>query len=446
VGVRRVGAGGPHGRSGLHDSQRGVADARAELHASESICSGSRPGICWSCGGDAALGLLGDRYGRKKVLLASLALFAVARRRVRLRRPRRVHRVSPVARDRWCGLVVMGSRRCRDVQRGGAPAAVGSWRQRLSYPCRSVRSSALAFDARLVGWVFLINVPVAVVALIATVTLVPASRAHERPGGSVGWPVDRRAGRVDLRLIQAGQHGWSSAGALQRWWAASQCSLPSSSGGPTAQPSGGQPLLDLALFRSRSYTWGVILSAIAIFAMFGVLFTMPSTSRSARTSPMSSGLRLLPMIGGLVLAAVPRSHRASVGEDRGRAWVRNPRRGSAARNPHERRLELSVHRGGWRWSGSDGSRSCDRDVGRAFRALRGAKRCWRRRCRRSTSSVGRWARSPRQPAQHRLPRAPRGRRPPAAASIAARQSIFGAVAVAQKIHSTALLASATPHS
>jgi Na+/melibiose symporter-like transporter len=68
----------------------------------------------------------------------------------------------------------------------------------------------------------------------------------------------------------------------------------------------GQPLLDLALFRSRSYTWGVILSAIAIFAMFGVLFTMPQYFQGVLgASPMSSGLRLLPMIGGLVLAAVP---------------------------------------------------------------------------------------------------------------------------------------------
>jgi Na+/melibiose symporter-like transporter len=61
-------------------------------------------------------------------------------------------------------------------------------------------------------------------------------------------------------------------------------------------------MLDLALFRARSYR-GVILSAIAIF---GVLFTMPQYFQGVLgTSPMGSGLRLLPMIGGLVLAAVP---------------------------------------------------------------------------------------------------------------------------------------------
>jgi DHA2 family multidrug resistance protein-like MFS transporter len=69
---------------------------------------------------------------------------------------------------------------------------------------------------------------------------------------------------------------------------------------------GGQPVLDLALFRSPSYTWGVILAAVGIFAMIGVLFTMPQYFQGVLgKSAMGSGLRLLPLIGGLVLGAVP---------------------------------------------------------------------------------------------------------------------------------------------
>jgi Na+/melibiose symporter-like transporter len=68
---------------------------------------------------------------------------------------------------------------------------------------------------------------------------------------------------------------------------------------------GGQPLVDLALFRSRSYTWGVILAAVAIFAMIGVLFTMPQYFQGVLgTTAMGSGERLLSLIGGLLLAAV----------------------------------------------------------------------------------------------------------------------------------------------
>jgi hypothetical protein len=64
-------------------------------------------------------------------------------------------------------------------------------------------------------------------------------------------------------------------------------------------------LVDVALFRSRSYTWGVILAAVAIFAMIGVLFTMPQYFQGVLgASAMRSGVRLLPLIGGLLLAAV----------------------------------------------------------------------------------------------------------------------------------------------
>jgi DHA2 family multidrug resistance protein-like MFS transporter len=69
---------------------------------------------------------------------------------------------------------------------------------------------------------------------------------------------------------------------------------------------GGQPLLDLTLFESASFTWGVILAATAVLAMIGVLFTMPQYFQGVvGTDAMGSGLRLLPLIAGLVVGAVP---------------------------------------------------------------------------------------------------------------------------------------------
>jgi Na+/melibiose symporter-like transporter len=68
----------------------------------------------------------------------------------------------------------------------------------------------------------------------------------------------------------------------------------------------GQPVLDLALFSSASFTWGVILAAVAVLAMIGVLFTMPQYFQGVLgADPISSGLRLLPVIVGLVVGAVP---------------------------------------------------------------------------------------------------------------------------------------------
>ena len=69
---------------------------------------------------------------------------------------------------------------------------------------------------------------------------------------------------------------------------------------------GGQPLLDLSLFRSGSFTWGVLLAAVAVLSMIGVLFTMPQYFQGVLgTDAMGSGLRLLPVIGGLVVGAIP---------------------------------------------------------------------------------------------------------------------------------------------
>jgi Na+/melibiose symporter-like transporter len=69
---------------------------------------------------------------------------------------------------------------------------------------------------------------------------------------------------------------------------------------------GGRPLVDLALFRSASYTWGVTLAAVCLLAMIGVIFSMPQYFQAIQgTDAMGSGLRLLPLIGGLVAGAVP---------------------------------------------------------------------------------------------------------------------------------------------
>jgi Na+/melibiose symporter-like transporter len=71
---------------------------------------------------------------------------------------------------------------------------------------------------------------------------------------------------------------------------------------------GGQPLIDLSLFSSASFTWGVILAVVPILAMLGILFTMPQYFQGVLgATAMGSGLRLLPLVGGLVAGAFPAS-------------------------------------------------------------------------------------------------------------------------------------------
>ena len=65
-----------------------------------------------------------------------------------------------------------------------------------------------------------------------------------------------------------------------------------------------RPLVDLTLFGSRGFTWGTILATIVSFAMFGLLFTVPTYYQAiVGVDPLGAGVRLLPMVGGLVVGA-----------------------------------------------------------------------------------------------------------------------------------------------
>jgi hypothetical protein len=73
-----------------------------------------------------------------------------------------------------------------------------------------------------------------------------------------------------------------------------------------------RPLIELRLFRSPSFTWGTTLSTLVSFAMFGIFFAMPLYFQEVRgVNAMGSGLRLLPMIGGMVIGMIGSTRLAS---------------------------------------------------------------------------------------------------------------------------------------
>jgi MFS family permease len=159
------------------------------------------------------------------------------------------------------------------------------------------------------GWIFLMNVPVAALGLIAVIALVPESRAEARPaidplgmllasGGLAG---------VTYGLIELGRNGWNDAPSLAAAFAgvAVVVGFFAWERYLTNRP-GGRPLIDLSLFRSRSFTWGVVLAALGGMALIGLVFTIPQYSQGVvGLDPQGSGIRLLPIILGLVAGAVP---------------------------------------------------------------------------------------------------------------------------------------------
>jgi EmrB/QacA subfamily drug resistance transporter len=425
-----------------------------KLHASESDLQWFSSGyLLVLAAAMLPLGLLGDRYGRKKVLLGAFMLFAVGSAACAASPSSGAFIAARLLLGlAGAGVTVMGFATLPLLfEEKERPRAVGIMAAAtfVSLPLGPILGGWLLTHYWW-GWVFLINVPVSLAGVAAIFAFVPESRAHERPGLDPVGVALSILGLVALiyGLIQTGQHGWSNTGAVLEivcgvavlvgffFWERRLSHRPD-----------GQPLLDLALFGLPSYTWGVILAAVAIFAMFGVLFTMPQYFQGVLgTSPMGSGLRLLPLIGGLLVGAVAAERivrlvgakvavaigfailatglligaRTSVGSSGlfVAAWTAVVGLGmglALATSMSAALCELSAERSG---VGSAALQAINKLGGPLGIAILGSVL--------STAYLARLAVS----------------RLPAAAAAAARQSVFGAVAVADKIHSPALLSSA----
>jgi DHA2 family multidrug resistance protein-like MFS transporter len=255
-------------------------------------------------------GLLGDRYGRKRVLLGALALFgagslacayapsAGAFIAARVLLGLGAAAIIPLA---LSVLTVLFT----DEER---PRAVGVWATAnfLALPIGPILGGWLLTNYWW-GWVFLMNLPVVAVGLLAVTVLLPESRSAERAGLDPVGVLASSAGLAVLvyGVIQAGEHGWGDPAALVGMLAGALL-LAGFVGWERrlSRRPAGQPMIDLGLFSSRSFTWGTILAAVGIFALFGVLFTAPQYFQAIlNTDAMGSGLRLLPLIGGLAVGA-----------------------------------------------------------------------------------------------------------------------------------------------
>jgi DHA2 family multidrug resistance protein-like MFS transporter len=250
-------------------------------------------------------GMLGDRYGRKKLLLAALVLFGIAS--------------AACAYAPTAGAFI-GARALLGVAAGVAtPLTIGVLpvlfpeRERGRAVAIVMSATMLAFPIGPIlggwllsnfwwGWVFLINLPVVAVAFAAVWFLLPESRSSERSRFDGAGVALASAGLATLvyGVIQAGQNGWSNAGAIGEMLAGGVvlCAFVLWERRVT------EPLLDLGLFRSPGFTWGTILGATVSFALFGLLFAVPQYFQDVvGVNAMGSGLRLLPMIGGLLAGA-----------------------------------------------------------------------------------------------------------------------------------------------
>jgi MFS transporter, DHA2 family, multidrug resistance protein len=257
-------------------------------------------------------GLLGDRLGRKKVLLVALVLFGVASAACayatstgELIAARAVLGVGAAAIFPLSLAVIPVLFGPEERQKAVALVASATF---ISFPIGPIVGGYL-LDHFWWGSVFLINVPVVLLALVAVVTLLPESRSEQRPRVDVLGVIGSSAGLAGLTygFITAGEKGWTNAAALATIAAGAAVLVAFVAWERALTRSGSRirPLVELGLFRSAGFTWGTLLATLVSFAMFGIFFAMPQYFQEVRgVNAMGSGLRLLPLVVGMVIGMI----------------------------------------------------------------------------------------------------------------------------------------------
>ncbi|GAA3173677.1 MULTISPECIES: DHA2 family efflux MFS transporter permease subunit [Streptomyces] len=256
-------------------------------------------------------GLLGDRLGRKKVLLFGLAVFGAGSVLA-------AFAATPVELIAFRALMGLGGAFVMPAtlailmnvfEREEQPRAIGIWAGGVGLAIAvGPIAGGLLLDRFWWGSVFLINVPVVLIALVAMVFLVPDSR-DPAPGRLD--PVGVALSVVGLVLLI---YGIIKGGQLADFTAPEVVStvlggLAVLAAFVVHQKRSDHPSIDIGYFRNPAFSAAVTAMALVFFALTGVTFFIVFYVQSVRGySPLESGTLILPLAAAQVIFAPRARH------------------------------------------------------------------------------------------------------------------------------------------
>ncbi|MGW6918827.1 DHA2 family efflux MFS transporter permease subunit [Kitasatospora sp. NPDC054939] len=251
-------------------------------------------------------GLLGDRFGRKRALLVGMAVFGVASLLSALA-------TTPGELIGYRALMGVGGAFAMPAtlaiimnvfERSEQPKAIGIWAGAVGLAIAiGPITGGLLIEHFWWGSVFLINVPIVVVALVAMALLVPESK-DPAPGrlDPVGVLLSI-VGLVALiyGIIKGGELADFTAAAA---WVPTLLGVLVLAGFVWFERRTRHPALDVSWFRNRVFSASVVVIGLVFFALMGVSFFGVFYIQSVRGySALEAGLLMLPLaVAQLVFA------------------------------------------------------------------------------------------------------------------------------------------------
>jgi EmrB/QacA subfamily drug resistance transporter len=252
-------------------------------------------------------GTLGDRFGRRRTLLAGLGVFAVASAAAAasggddaLIAARAVMGagaafIMPATLSLVVGVFSDPRERATAVGVWAATAGVGV---ALGPVVGGVLLDHFAWGA-----IFLVNVPLCALAIATGALVVPESRdPAARPIDWVGAALSGVALVAFVwAVIEAPEAGWTSARVL----AAGAVAVVAGAAFAAQQRRTADPLLDLGLFRDPRFSAASVTIMVLFFALFGFLFLATQYLQFVLGhSPSAAGVRVLPYAGAMIVCAM----------------------------------------------------------------------------------------------------------------------------------------------
>ena len=254
-----------------------------------------------------AAGGLGDRFGRKRALVVGLlafgatsALAASAQDSTTLIVARALMGIGaaliyPATLALLTSVFTVAKERA---------AAIGIW--------SAVSGLAVAAGPITGGWllehywwgsVFLVNLPVVAVAVVAAVWLVPESKDSHVPRLDLAGLLLSVAaiGALVFTIIEAPEWGWTSTSTGLGFLA----SITLLAGFIRWELSVGEPMLPVRIFTNLRFSAASVAITSAFFALFGFIFLVTQYFQFVRGyGPLEAGVRTIPVAASIAIAAV----------------------------------------------------------------------------------------------------------------------------------------------